>query len=96
MSAVKIGVSRQVVIPKKIHDELGLAPGDYLEVELERGKVVMTPKTLVTKALEHRLEEGLEDFRRGRSYGPFGSAKEAVQFLHTEVKKRRTKKPKAS
>ena len=34
MPAVKIGVSRQVVIPKKIHDKLGLAPGDYLEVEL--------------------------------------------------------------
>lgn len=27
MAAVKIGVSRQVVIPKKIHDTLGLAPG---------------------------------------------------------------------
>lgn len=42
MAAVKIGVSRQVVIPKKIHDTLGLAPGDYLEVAVERGKVVMS------------------------------------------------------
>jgi AbrB family looped-hinge helix DNA binding protein len=43
MAAVKIGVSRQVVIPKKIHDELGLAPGDYLEVKLQKGRVVLTP-----------------------------------------------------
>ena len=35
----------------RIHDKLGLSPGDYLEVELERGKVVMTPKTLVDKQI---------------------------------------------
>ena len=100
MAAVKIGVSRQVVIPKKIHDLLGLTPGDYIEVELERGKVVMTPKALVEKRfqaeLEKRLDEGLADLRAGRSYGPFNSAKEAVRFLHTETKKRRTAKAKVS
>src|SRR5688500_2341403 len=32
MSAVKIGASRQVIIPKKVYDELGLAAGDYLDV----------------------------------------------------------------
>lgn len=96
MPAVKIGVSRQVVIPKKIHDRLGLQPGDYLEVEVERGKVILTPKALVDKGLEQRLAEGLEDFRRGRTYGPFPSAKEAVRFLHAEVKRRRAKKAKAS
>ena len=94
MAAVKIGVSRQVVIPKKIHDKLGLAPGDYLEVEVERGKVVMTPKALVDKPLEKRLTEGIEDLRAGRSHGPFDSAKEAVRFLRTEAKRR--KKTKAS
>jgi len=89
MAAVKVGVSRQVVIPKKIHDKLGLAPGDYLEVEVERGKVVMTPRTPVDKQLERRLAEGIEDFRAGRSHGPFDSAKEAVRYLHTEVKRRK-------
>ena len=92
MAAVKIGVSRQVVIPKKIHDQLGLAPGDYLEVELERGKVVMTPKALVEKRfkaeLDKRLDEGLADLRAGRSYGPFNSAKELLQDLHRRTKKR--------
>ena len=101
MAAVKLGVSRQVVIPKKIHDQLGLTPGDYLEVELKQGRVVMTPKTLVekpfTKAdLEKRLAKGLEDLRAGRSHGPFNSAKEAIGFLHTEVKKRKRAKAKAS
>jgi len=87
MAAVKLGVSRQVVIPKKIHDRLGLAPGDYLEVELKKGRVVMTPKTLVEKP---------EDLRAGRSYGPFNSAKDAIGFLHTEAKRRKKGKATAS
>jgi len=37
MTAVKLGMSRQVAIPKKIHDEIGLIPVDYLEVELVQG-----------------------------------------------------------
>lgn len=93
MAAVKIGVSRQVVIPKKIHDELGLAPGDYLEVEVEDGKVVLTPKTLVNKEVERGIEEGLKDVREGRVYGPFSSAKQLVRSLHKEAKKlRKTKR----
>jgi AbrB family looped-hinge helix DNA binding protein len=100
MAAVRIGLSRKVVIPKRIHDKLRLAPGDYLEVELEKGRVVMTPKTLVEKRfkaeLEKRVAEGLEDFRAGRSYGPFVSAKNAVRFLRTETKKRTRAKARAS
>lgn len=93
MPAVKIGVSRQVVIPKQIHDQLGLTPGDYLEVELQEGKVVFTPKTLVDKRIEKRLEEGLEDIKQGRVYGPFRSAQEMVRSLHGSKKPRKTRKP---
>jgi AbrB family looped-hinge helix DNA binding protein len=85
MAAVKIGTSRQVVIPKKIHDDLGLTAGDYLEVEVQRGKLVMTPKTLVNKELERRLAEGLEDVRRGRVYGPFSSGRALVRSLRTKA-----------
>lgn len=74
---MKVGVSRQVVIPKKIHDELGLAPGDYLEVELRGNQLVLTPKTLIDK----RLAERLEDIKKGRTLGPFKSAKEAMKAL---------------
>ena len=81
--AVKIGVSRQVVIPKKIHDELGLEPGDYLEVELEGDRVVFTPKALVEK----RLAEGLEDIRQGKIRGPFLSVPALVRSLHKATKK---------
>ncbi len=91
MAAVKLGTSRQVVIPKKIHDELGLAPGDYLEVELNRGKVVLTPKTLVDKRVDARLDEALSDIQRGRVHGPFASAKETVRSLRSRKGGKRRK-----
>jgi AbrB family looped-hinge helix DNA binding protein len=81
--AVKIGISRQVVIPKRIHDELGLEPGDYLEVQLEGDRVVLTPKALVEK----RIAEGLEDIREGRIRGPFRSVPALVRSLRKAGKK---------
>jgi AbrB family looped-hinge helix DNA binding protein len=85
VTAVKIGISRQIVIPKKVYDQLRLTPGDYLEVELDGDKLVLTPKELVEK----RLAEGLEDIKKGRVHGPFSTAKEAIQHLR---KSRKTKR----
>lgn len=86
---VKLGASRQVVIPKTIHDKLGLQPGDYLQVDLAGGRVVFTPKTLVDKAVDERIAESMEDFAAGRSYGPFDSAEEAIRSLHANAPRRR-------
>jgi AbrB family looped-hinge helix DNA binding protein len=83
-TVVKIGVSRQVVIPKRIHDRLGLVPGDYLQVELKGDKVIMTPQAFVAK----RLAEAREDIRKGRVHGPFESGAEAVRYLHEAIKKK--------
>jgi AbrB family looped-hinge helix DNA binding protein len=85
-AVVKIGVSRQVAIPKKLHDQLGLVPGDYLQVELEGDRLILTPKALIEK----RLAESLEDIRQGRVRGPFKSVPALLRSLH------RTKKTKAS
>jgi len=90
MNVVKIGTSRQVVIPKKIHDQLKLVPGDYLEVELVNGKVIFSPKALVNKHIKQRLEEGLEDIRQGRTYGPFDSADEMLHSLHKSLKSKKS------
>lgn len=94
MPAIKIGDSRQVVIPKKIQDALGLAPGDYLNVELRREKIVLTPKTSGDRRIARRIAEGLEDIRRGRVYGPFSSTREMIQSLHRALRAKRKRKPK--
>ncbi len=77
MHAVKLGVSRQVAIPKKVHDQLGLSPGDYLEIEVRGNQIILTPKQLVDK----RLAEAEEDIRKGRVHGPYDTAGDAVKAL---------------
>lgn len=77
MPAVKVGISRQVAIPKKIHDQLGLSPGDYLDVQVRGNQLILTPKELVDK----RLDEAEEDIRKGRVHGPYTSAARAVKAL---------------
>ena len=67
-----------MVIPKRIHDQLGLAPGDYLEVKLEGDRVILTPKSLIEK----RLADSLTDIREGRVRGPFRSVSALVRSLH--------------
>jgi len=77
MAAVKIGTSRQVVIPKKAYDQLHLTPGDYLEVEVRGDQLILTPKELVDK----RLADAMADLRAGRTIGPFKSASSAAKAL---------------
>jgi len=77
MPTVKIGVTRQIAIRKKLYEKLGLVPGDYLEVELEDDRLVLTPKMLVEK----RLAEGLKDIKEGRVVGPFKTSRAAIRAL---------------
>lgn len=82
--AVKLGVSRQIVIPKKLYEALELTPGDYLEVErYKTNQLLITPKELIDKhpAIARRLKEAEEDVRVGRVIGPFNTAEEAVRAL---------------
>jgi len=87
MAAVKIGVSRQIVIPKKVYDHLHLSPGDYLDVEVEGDRLILTPKELVDK----RLADSLEDLKKGRVRGPFSSAEAMVRSLRSTRPARRAK-----
>jgi AbrB family looped-hinge helix DNA binding protein len=91
MPTVKLGTSRQIVIPKKLYDELGLTPGDYIEVERQGSKLVLTPKELVEKhpEIDRRLAEAEEDVKAGRLSGPFKTANEAVQALRSASRRKK-------
>ncbi len=47
MPIVKININRQVTIPKRIFDEMGLKEGDFVEVTRNKNTVVVKPKKLV-------------------------------------------------
>jgi hypothetical protein len=54
-----------------------------------QGRVVFTPKTLVDKRIDERIAESVQDFKVGRSYGPFDSAEKMIRSLHGHVRSRR-------
>lgn len=85
--SVTVGTSRQVVIPKKIHDELGLKPGDILEVQILNRRVVFTPKALVDKDVADALDEAINDLKHGRGLGPFDNAADAIRALRSKPKR---------
>jgi AbrB family looped-hinge helix DNA binding protein len=91
MPTVKLGASRQIVIPKQLYDELGLEAGDFLEVEIyEGGKLLVTPKDLVDRhpKIDKRLAEAEEDVKAGRVKGPFTTADDVVKALRGKSKKK--------
>lgn len=93
MSLVKVKTKGQVTIPTRLRKQAGLDIGDFLEAKLERGKITLTPKSLI----DRHIEEGLEDIRQGRTYGPFDTADEMIASLKSNIKERdKAKKTKRS
>jgi len=77
MPVVKVGRSRQVVIPKEIWDQLGLEAGDYFEVEVEEGRIVFVPKKLLSKEeLWYWSKEGQTEINQALKEIKEGKAKE--------------------
>jgi AbrB family looped-hinge helix DNA binding protein len=50
MPVIKLGKRRQVVLPFEVCRELGIDEGEYLEVGVKNGTIVMKPKVLIDKA----------------------------------------------
>jgi len=73
MTISKVGLRRQVVIPKEICDDIGLTTGDFVEVSRAGGAVVIKPKRLVdredmlTPAEEKVVARGFKELKRGQS-----------------------------
>ncbi len=85
LTIVKVKTTGQVTLPTAIRDQIVLNVGDLLEAKVEKGwKITLTPKSLI----DRRIEEGLEDIKRGRTYGPFNSAEEMIESLQHNMKGR--------
>ena len=67
----RVGKRRQVVIPKRVCQALGLQEGDFVEVQSARGAVLIKPKKLVdaddvlTPKEEAQVRRGEAQLRRG-------------------------------
>ena len=87
MSIVRVKNKYQVVIPEHVRADIGVEVGDTFDVKAERGKITFTPKAVVL--LDREIALGLEDARKGRTYGPFNSADEVIASMQKELKKRK-------
>ena len=84
MALVKVKTKYQVTLPAALREQVGLRVGDVLEAKVERGKVTFTPKSMV----DREIAEGLEDLRKGRTYGPYSTADEMTRSLRQMTRKR--------
>jgi AbrB family looped-hinge helix DNA binding protein len=83
MEVVAIKSKGQVIIPQNIRERMDLNVGDLLEARIEGGKITFTPKSAI--------EEGLEDIKKGRVYGPFDTVDEMLSSLKGKRRKSRRK-----
>ena len=71
MAVVKIRTNRQITIPKRIFDELGLREGDFVQISVEGSRIVIAPKRLVdledvlSPEEEELVARGFEELKRG-------------------------------
>ncbi len=77
MALVRIKTKYQVTLPTSVRKKVRLAVGDFLEAKVEGNKITLTPK----RAIDRELALALEDFKQGRSIGPFRTAKAAIRAL---------------
>ncbi len=83
MPLVKVRDKYQVTLPATIRRKAGIAVGDLLEAQVKDAKITLTPKRVV----DRELTLALEDVKRGRVYGSFRSAREAVRSLRSRRKR---------
>lgn len=62
-----------LVVPPSVRRRAGIKPGDEYTPEQRR-------------TIDAGIAEGMEDFRKGRSHGPF-NLDEAVNFLKSQMKR---------
>ena len=104
----KIQHKGQVTIPTRVREQAGLSKGDLVEFSYQRGKIVITPKVIIDRSkfptaddeytpaqrrvIDARLAESEEDFKKGRTYGPFNTADEMITHMKAALKKSGTTK----
>ena len=84
MALTKVTRNFQVSIPKEIRDRMSIEQGDYIEMSVRDGEIVMTPKKLIdadqawfwTPEWQKGEREADEDIKAGRLIGPFKTVEE--------------------
>ena len=86
---MKISPQGQIRIPKKIMQTLGIDKGDYVEVDVEEGNVVLKPRKLIdpsqgwywTKEWQRMEDEVDEEIKKRQLSPTFQTADKGIKWL---------------
>lgn len=95
---IQLRKKAQLTLPQSVREELGIEEGDFMDVRVRNGEVVLKVKRLVDKEQawfwSQRWQQGEreaeDDIRAGRVH-KFPDAKSAVTFLHKQTGKKQSK-----
>jgi bifunctional DNA-binding transcriptional regulator/antitoxin component of YhaV-PrlF toxin-antitoxin module len=88
-----------LMVPPSVRRRAGIKPCDRLEFKVSGGIINIIPRLPTAddeytpeqrRIIDAGIAEGMEDFRKGRSHGPF-TAGEAVNFLKSQMTRPQTK-----
>jgi bifunctional DNA-binding transcriptional regulator/antitoxin component of YhaV-PrlF toxin-antitoxin module len=78
MAVITVKDKNAVLIPASVMRKARIKVGDRLAAHVEHGKITLTPKSAPSAGsrgdTERGIEQGLDDLKHGRSYGPYASA----------------------
>ena len=85
----------QLTLPLSVRQKLGVEEGDYMDVQVRDGEIVLKVKKLIdkdqawfwTKRWQQGEKEAEEDIRSGRVHH-FPDAKSAIAHLHSQPDKK--------
>ena len=100
---IQVRKKAQLTLPLSVRKKLGVEEGDYMDVQVRDGEIVLKVKKLVdkdqawfwTKRWQQGEKEAEEDIRTGRVHS-FPDAKSAVAHLHSHAGKKQSKTSKRS
>jgi AbrB family looped-hinge helix DNA binding protein len=89
MELVKVKKNYQITIPQALRRLMRLAEGDYVEMDVRDGSLVISPVKVVhpdqeyffTKEWQQKEAEADRDIAEGRLAGPFEDVDEALKAL---------------
>jgi AbrB family looped-hinge helix DNA binding protein len=96
---IQVRKKAQLTIPQSVRQKLGIEEGDFLDVRVRSGEIVLKVKKLIdkeqawfwTNRWQQGEKEAEEDIRAGHVHR-FPDSKSAVAFLHRRAKKKQTTK----
>ena len=83
MSLIRVNPKGQVTTPSSLRERARLNAGDLVEAKLVKGKITLTPASLI----DRHIDESIRQIEKGQFYGPFDTAEEMLESLHRNGKK---------